>query len=187
MLRSRPILIAFVVVQVLCASVFLWDLFATILGTRNTPLSWRTRESLEIAASIGLILGVAFGIRTIFLMRADARKDAQTIRSFSGALTEVIGEQFLRWDLTKAEEEVAWLTIKGFTIAEISALRGTKDGTIKAQSTAIYRKAGVNSRAQLLALFVDDMIAGLDDSPGSNAGESPASIKQSAQNNPQTP
>ena len=98
-------------------------------------------------------------------MRADAQKDAQKIRSLSGALADVIAEQFKNWDLTSAEVEVAWLTIKGFTIAEIADLRGTKEGTIKAQSTSIYRKAGVNSRAQLLALFVDDMVAGMNAPP----------------------
>lgn len=162
--RSRILLILFVAVQVLCAGVFLWDLLVTILGTRTTPLSWRTREALEIAASAGLVLGVYFAVRSILHMRANAQRDAQTIRSLSGALQDVIAEQFGKWKLTSAEEEVAWLTIKGFTISEISDLRGTKEGTIKAQSTSIYRKAGVNSRAQLLALFVDDMVAGMDES-----------------------
>ncbi len=163
--RSRFLVISFVTVQVLCASVFLWDILATILGTRTMPLSWQTREALEIAAALGLVLGVVFGVRMIIQMRADAQKDAQTIRSLSGALADVIAEQFAKWDLTDAEQQVAWLTVKGFSIAEISELRGTKEGTIKAQSTAIYRKAGVNSRAQLLALFVDDMVAGMDSTP----------------------
>ena len=163
--RSRIWLTAFFVLQTMCAAVFLWDIFATIFGFRSTPLSWRTREALEIAASAGLILGVGFGYRMIRQMRADAQKDAQKIRSLSGALADVIAEQFKNWDLTSAEVEVAWLTIKGFTIAEIADLRGTKEGTIKAQSTSIYRKAGVNSRAQLLALFVDDMVAGMNAPP----------------------
>ena len=165
MYKSRVFLILFVIVQVLCAGVFLWDLLTTVLGTRTTPLSWRTREALEIAASLGLILGVGFGVRSITQLRADARKDAQKIRSLSGALSDVISDQFKLWELTSAEAEVAWLTIKGFTIAEIADLRGTKEGTIKAQSTSIYRKAGVNSRAQLLALFVDDMVAGMNAPP----------------------
>lgn len=163
--RSRIWLVFFFALQVLCAGVFLWDLLATVIGTRTTPLSWRTREALEIAASAGLVLGVIFGARVIAQMRADARKDAQTIRSLSGALSDVIAEQFRSWDLTPAEEEVAWFTIKGFSISEISDLRGTRDGTIKAQSTAIYKKAGVNSRAQLLALFVDELVSHMGDSP----------------------
>lgn len=172
--KSRILLWLFVVLQVLCAGVFLWDLLSTILGTRSTPLSWRTREALEIAASAGLILGVVFGVRIILQMHADARKDAQTIRSLSGALSDVIAEQFRNWDLTPAEEQVAWLTIKGFSIAEISELRGTRDGTIKAQSTSIYKKAGVNSRAQLLALFVDELVSHMGEPPTTqNRGESP--------------
>ena len=164
--KSRFWLTLIFLLQVLCAGVFLWDILGTVIGTRTTPLSWRTREALEIAASAGLVLGVLFGARVIGQMRADARKDAQTIRSLSGALSDVIAEQFRSWELTPAEEDVAWLTIKGFSISEISALRGTRDGTIKAQSTSIYKKAGVNSRAQLLALFVDELVSHMDDSPG---------------------
>jgi len=45
------------------------------------------------------------------------------------------------------------LAIKGLSIAEIAAVRQTRDGTIKAQCTAIYRKAGVTGRPQLISLF----------------------------------
>lgn len=159
--RSNLLLFAFVTVQVLCASVFVSDLATTVLGTRTTPLSWQTREALELAASLGLVLGAVFGVRAIFDMRRRSKQAENTIRSLSGALTEVLEEHFSQWDLTPAEREVAWLTIKGFTIAEIAELRGTRDGTIKAQSTAIYRKAGVKSRAQLLALVVEDIIGSI--------------------------
>ena len=45
------------------------------------------------------------------------------------------------------------------SIAEIAALRETKDGTIKAQSNAIYRKSGVAGRAQLVSLFIEELMA----------------------------
>ena len=35
----------------------------------------------------------------------------------------------------------------------------TSEGTVKAQTNAIYRKAGVNGRGQLMSLFIDDLIA----------------------------
>ena len=41
---------------------------------------------------------------------------------------------------------MAWFTIKGLSIAEIARLRGTSEGTVKAHSNAIYRKAGVSGR-----------------------------------------
>ena len=53
----------------------------------------------------------------------------------------------------------ALLLIKGLSLAEIAALRETREGTIKAQSNAIYRKAEVAGRAQLVSLFIEDLMA----------------------------
>jgi DNA-binding NarL/FixJ family response regulator len=44
------------------------------------------------------------------------------------------------------------------SIADIARLRQTSEGTVKAQSNAIYRKAGVNGRTQLLSLFIEDLM-----------------------------
>jgi len=40
----------------------------------------------------------------------------------------------------------------------MARLRDSSEGTIKAQSNAIYRKAGVSGRAQLLSLFIEDLL-----------------------------
>ena len=53
---------------------------------------------------------------------------------------------------------MALFALKGFTIAEIAQLRETSEGTVKAQTNAIYRKAGVSGRPQLLGLFVEDLM-----------------------------
>jgi len=37
-------------------------------------------------------------------------------------------------------------------------VRESKDGTIKAQCNAIYRKAGVRSRTELLSLFIEELM-----------------------------
>lgn len=47
---------------------------------------------------------------------------------------------------------------KGFSTGEIANMRCTSEGTVKAQTSAIYRKAGVRGRAQLLSLFIDDLV-----------------------------
>lgn len=60
--------------------------------------------------------------------------------------------------LTPSERDVAWFTIKGLSLAEIARMRQTSDGTVKAQSNAIYRKAGVSGRTQLLSLFLEDLM-----------------------------
>ena len=67
-------------------------------------------------------------------------------------------ERFIEWGLTPAERDVALFAIKGMSTQEIAALRSTSEGTVKAQTNAIYRKAGVTGRPQLLSLFIDDLM-----------------------------
>lgn len=49
--------------------------------------------------------------------------------------------------------------LRGFANPEIAALRNKSEATIKTQTNAIYRKAGVSSRAQLTGIFVEAMMA----------------------------
>ena len=53
---------------------------------------------------------------------------------------------------------MALFAIKGMSVPEIARLRQTSEGTVKAQTAAIYRKAGVSGRPQLLSLFIEDMM-----------------------------
>ena len=53
---------------------------------------------------------------------------------------------------------MALFAIKGLSTAEIAALRQTSEGTVKAQTNAIYRKAGVSGRSQLLSVFIEDLM-----------------------------
>jgi hypothetical protein len=41
---------------------------------------------------------------------------------------------------------------------DIALLRATSEGTVKAQTNAIYRKAGVSGRSQLLSVFIEDLM-----------------------------
>jgi DNA-binding CsgD family transcriptional regulator len=71
---------------------------------------------------------------------------------------ELMLTRFRDWGLTSAERDVALFAIKGLSTQEIASLRGTAEGTVKAQTNAIYRKAGVNGRPQLLSLFIEDLM-----------------------------
>ena len=66
--------------------------------------------------------------------------------------------RFTDWGLTSAERDVALFAIKGMSTQEIAVLRGTAEGTVKAQTNAIYRKAAVSGRSQLLSLFIEDLM-----------------------------
>ncbi|MDX1782250.1 MAG: LuxR C-terminal-related transcriptional regulator [Thalassovita sp.] len=149
---------AVALVQILCAFFFVSDILASVLGLRSNPISWQTRELLEIGASVGLILGAILG--GLMLLRALHRQAVaeKSLRLASGAFMEVLEERFAEWGLTPSERDVALFAIKGLSTGEIAGLRSTSEGTVKAQTNAIYRKAGVSGRPQLLSLFIDELM-----------------------------
>ena len=71
---------------------------------------------------------------------------------------DLLEERFAEWALSPAERDVALFAIKGMSTAEIGVLRQTSEGTVKAQTNAIYRKAGVTGRPQLLSVFIEDLM-----------------------------
>jgi DNA-binding CsgD family transcriptional regulator len=75
-----------------------------------------------------------------------------------GEFAALLEARFEQWGLTIAEQDVAMMGIKGFSIAEVAEMRGTSEGTIKAQNASIYRKAGVTGRNPLLVSLVEDLI-----------------------------
>ena len=155
--RGIAILVA---AQILCAVFFVSDILASILGVRLQPIAWQTRELLEIGAATGLILGAVLGA---VALRRSARRlnEAEgNLRLAQGAFMEVLGDHFDEWQLTPSERDVALFACKGLSTAEIAALRQTSEGTVKAQTNAIYRKAGVTGRPQLLSLFIDRLMEG---------------------------
>lgn len=156
---QRPVLVwILVLTQGVCGAYFLWEIIASILDLPTLPLRWQTREIVELGASLGLILGALVGIRlALKAQRATERADTAR-RLTSGEFFDVVNSYFDRISLTQAETDVAWLVLKGMTNAEIADLRDTRLGTVKAQCTSIYRKAGVKSKSQLFSQLVEDLL-----------------------------
>ena len=156
---NRTVLLVIILLfQLACAGVFLWDLLSSLLGLRTAPISWQTRELMEIGAAVGLLLGLATG--GVLLHRAQRRsaRVEQQLRVASGAFADLLEEKFSEWGLTNAERDVALFAIKGLSLQDIASVRNTSEGTVKAQTAAIYRKAGVSGRPQLLSLFIEDLM-----------------------------
>lgn len=155
----KPIFIAAIlIVQTLCALFFVSDILSAFFGFSTTPLPWEIREVMEIFAAFGLVVGVVLGAVLLRLASADRRRAELQLRRASSAFMQLLAERMAEWGLTPAERDVALFAIKGLSTAEIAALRATSEGTIKAQTNAIYRKAGVTGRAQLISLFIEDLI-----------------------------
>lgn len=157
-MRKPIYIVAILIVQTLCALFFVSDILSAFFGFSTTPLPWEIREVMEIFAAFGLVVGVVLGAVLLRIATADRRHAELQLRRASSAFMQLLAERMAEWGLTPAERDVALFAIKGLSTAEIAALRATSEGTIKAQTNAIYRKAGVTGRAQLISLFIDDLI-----------------------------
>lgn len=152
---SFPVAFA-LAVQVLCAVFFVSNILSSVFGL--TPISWQLSEFIELGAALGLLIGIALGAVALRRTQKRAALAEDRLRLASVAFRELLEEHFLNWNLTPAECDVALFAIKGLPLAEIAALRATSEGTVKAQMNAIYRKAGVTGRPQLLSLFIEDLM-----------------------------
>lgn len=156
--RSKPIVLsALFALQAICAVFFVGDAVGDAMGW-DALTGFRAIESFEFLMAIALALGLVFTWRELRRMITRERRMAEQIRAASGDFAKLIEEHFDEWELTAAERDVALLAIKGFSIGEMSNIRNTAEGTIKAQNAAVYRKAGVSGRLQLLSLFVDELM-----------------------------
>lgn len=93
---------------------------------------------------------------------ADVRQETDRYkdeaREALDGLGEAIAAQFQRWELTPAEGEVGLLLLKGLSHREVADVRGTSEQTVRQQALAVYRKAGLRSRSDLSAFFLEELL-----------------------------
>ena len=158
-MKNRLALSVVLVVQVLCAGFFVSQILASVFAIPLPPLSWTFIELIEIGAAVGLVLGVVVSVVALRQARRQAAKAEAALKRTQTAFRDVLEELFTEWRLTPAERDIAIFAIKGFSTQEMARLRDVSEGTVKAQTAAIYRKAGVSGRPQFLSLFIDEFVA----------------------------
>ena len=159
-MKSKLAILAILIVQILCAGFFVFDIGVTMLGLPIVPINWTFYELIEISAAVGLICGVILGAVALRWSMVQSAHAKSQLRAASGAFMELLQDRFAEWELTPAERDVALFSIKGLSTQEIAQMRQTSEGTVKAQTNAIYRKAKVSGRPQLLSLFIEDLMDG---------------------------
>lgn len=149
--RRLMLLIAF---QLLSALYFVFDVIRDFAIDGESL----THGVPEIAATVALVVGIVFEVRVLQEMLRRQERLSQGLGVASGELASIMETYFRDWGLTAAEQDVATFTIKGYSIGEIASLRGSAEGTIKTHLNAIYRKAKVPGRAQLVSILVEDLL-----------------------------
>ena len=139
----------------------------------DQPESWLSFhvvfETLMIAGALvmatTLWLGWWHAERSLTEMRAhlEARKAERdewraNARKALAGLGEAIDAQFAAWQLTPAEREVALLLLKGYSHKHVASATGRSERTARQHAAAVYEKAGLGSRAELSAYFLEDLL-----------------------------
>ena len=150
-------LAALMLVQMSCSVFFLTDVLDDALA--EGIAAFRDHHlAFEAVAVLTLIIAVLFEGRMLISMLRRAAHLERGLSVASGALHDLMEAYFRQWALTPAEADVAAFLIKGCTIAEIAALRGGAEATVKTHLNAIYRKSGASGRGALLAVLIDDLM-----------------------------
>lgn len=120
--------------------------------------------------------------RTLTLTDARLASLGEELRRARSAYAKTIRSQFEAWELTRVEQEVAMLLLKGLSLKEIAVVRDSREKTVRQQASRIYAKGGLEGRHALAAWFLEDFIAGdLNLEAHSSAESAPQSIQAPAQ------
>jgi len=146
-------------VLLVCQGFMMVDVLADIFYI-DLYIPWMDHSTIELVAVIAMTVSlIVLGWVLVDHMRQN-RRYREAVRSASGEFLKTIAQKFDEWGLSESEREIALLLIKGLSINEIAQVRNTRPGTIKSQSNAIYRKADLRGRSELVAYFVEDLLAG---------------------------
>ncbi len=154
--RHPTALILLMAVQLACAVFFVTDAVQDFF--ESGPGSLDGHLIIEALATLSLLVAIALEGRILASLR---RREADLEESLTNASAEVhavIMAQFDAWSLSPAERDIAMFLVKGLTTQEIAEMRGSAEGTVKAHFNAIFRKAGVHSRVELLSLLIDRLL-----------------------------
>ena len=152
-----------IALQVLACIYFVGD----ALSDESDPSASGTASVFEIMVALALLAAIVLGAAYIMHLLREARIREASVAVARGALARILSERFVDWGLSAAEADVAMFALKGCTVAEIADMRAAAQGTVRAQLSQVYAKAGVSSQPMLMSLFLEDLMTdeGLSQSP----------------------
>lgn len=115
-------------------------------------------NALEVGVALALLAGVLFGAIYLFHLVREIWTRAAVVAVAKGAMSRIIADRFVDWGLSAAEADVALFALKGCSVQDIARMRSSAPGTVRAQLSQVYAKAGVSSQPMLMSLFLEDLM-----------------------------
>lgn len=142
-----------------CACIMLFEDIGEAMGVAWID-EWDEIHVWEVLIMLSLFGAIIMlGLEILKMRRYQGTLEDKVARA-SGAFEELLNAYFDKWAFSTAEREITRLLIKGCSTAEMAEIRNAKEGTIKAQTSSIYKKSGYAGKAQLLSAFLEDLTDG---------------------------
>ncbi|MCL4187351.1 MAG: helix-turn-helix transcriptional regulator [Rhodobacteraceae bacterium] len=134
------------------------EIHAALIRPERRSLMNLLHLASELAATVALGWAFVLSRRALRRLHGALVTESERLRALRGEFDRLMQARFAGWGLSPAEADIALLSVRGLKIAEIAALRQTREGTIKAQLSSIFRKSGAASRTEFVARFVDEFL-----------------------------
>lgn len=139
----------------------------------DQPARWLT---FHVIFELMMIAGALFVTTALWLGWWHARSEASRLRKSLAerraerdvwkasaqkvleGLGAAVDRQFDEWQLTPAEREVALLLLKGYSHKHVAKVTARSERTARQHAAAVYEKAGLGSRAELAAFFLEGLM-----------------------------
>jgi DNA-binding CsgD family transcriptional regulator len=148
------------IIALVLATIAVMVAFDLVTDSKEGVVIWHVMVEGSIAAIA--LFGVFYVLRGSVELKHRLEKEAELwkleSRKYLDGLSKAIDQQLIKWKLTAAEKEVAFLLLKGMSLKEIADIRNTAEKTARVQSMAIYSKAGLAGRSELSAFFLEDLL-----------------------------
>ena len=113
---------------------------------------------LELAIICLSLAPALYLLRRWRVVRRKALDAEQHLQDYLQGLGRYIEKEFARWELTEAEKKTALFILKGLSHKEIAEHCHRSEGTVRQHAVAVYRKAGLTSRAEFSAYFLQQLL-----------------------------
>ncbi len=149
------------------------------LGSADIYMDLHEHQSMfHVFLELAIIcLSLAPALYLLRRWRAVRRKalDAQQhLEDYLQGLGRLIERELTRWELTEAEKKTALFILRGLSHKEIAEHCHRSEGTVRQHAVAVYRKAGLTSRAEFAAYFLQKLLLPIADQVDNDIEETDA-------------
>lgn len=144
-----------IIILVLATIFFAYDIISDLVDGDEVLLHIIIETVVFLAISMVLFRE----LHRLSLLKVELSEERVRTARLSGELLAVMRNQFVKWELSPSESEIALLLIKGLSMKEIAEARQVKEKTIRQQATSVYSKSGCAGRHELVAHFIEDLMS----------------------------